>query len=85
MIKYERDIVVLRKAALAKRKEVEVAGAEKRQRVWSEGAWVEEKVPLALTGVSALQMPVEIRCVDSGVYLRCANGLLMMGLVVWRA
>ncbi len=81
VIKYEKDIVVLRKAALAKRKEVEVARAEKRRnpewkrRVRSQGPWDEEKDPLALTGVSALPMPVEIRYVGLGGVLEMREWL----------
>ncbi|KAF6233284.1 hypothetical protein HO173_008575 [Letharia columbiana] len=66
VIKYERDIVLLRKAIQARQKAEEQARAEARhhtewnQRVLRQGPWDGVKDPLPLTGAPALPMPVTI-------------------------
>ena len=69
VIKYEKDVVLLRKAIQAKQKEDELAKSEARhrsewrQRILRQGPWDEVKDPLPLTGAPALPMPVTIRYV----------------------
>lgn len=66
MIKYEKDIVFLRKAVQARQKAEEMAKAEARhhsewkKRTLGQGPWDEVKDPLPLTGAPALPMPVTI-------------------------
>ena len=82
MIKYEKDIVRLRKAIRAQQKAVELAKAEARhapewkRRVLSQGPWDEGRDPLPLTGAPALPMPVTIRYVtwDDILTLCCPYG-----------
>ena len=69
VIKYEKDIVLLRKAIQEQRKADELAKAEARhrrnwkKRVLRQGGWDDVKDPLPLTGAPALPMPVTVRCV----------------------
>ena len=66
VIKYEKDIVLLRKAIQAQRKAEELARLEARtkptwkQRILAQGPWDEVKDPVTLDGVSSLPMPVTI-------------------------
>ena len=100
MIKYEKDIVLLRKVIQAKQKADDLAKAEARhhrewkRRVLRQGPWDESEDPLPLTGAPALPMPVTIRYVFLGrwcgrlaptLHSRCENGLLTAELVIRRA
>ena len=66
MIKYEKDIVLLRKTIQAKQKADEVARVQARNqsewkhRVLRQGPWDEVNDLLPLTGSPALPMPVSI-------------------------
>ena len=80
VIKYEKDIVRLRKAMIAQLKAVEEAKAERRaprwkQRVLKQGPWDEGRDFLNLNGAPALPMPVAIRYVvrDDILLLSCPS------------
>ncbi|KAF2816655.1 RNI-like protein [Mytilinidion resinicola] len=66
LIKYEADVVKLRKAILQQRKrDIEEATARNSLRSWEDrirrqGPWNEQEDPLSLNGVSSLPMPVKI-------------------------
>ena len=70
VIKYEKYIVLLRKAIQAKQKAGDLARAEARhhpewkRRVLRQEPWDEIEDPLPLTGAAALPMPVTIRYVS---------------------
>ena len=95
MIKYEKDIVRLRKAIQAQQKAAELAKAEARHaaewkwRVLSQGPWDEGRDPLPLTGAPALPMPVTIRYVTwddiSSRLCSYGNDILTLYTVIRRA
>lgn len=66
MIKYEKDIVLLRKTIQAKQNTDELARIqarnhpERKQQVLRQGPWDEVNDPLPLTGSPGLPMPVNI-------------------------
>lgn len=71
LIKYESDIVTLRKLITQQRKSaIEEATARKRKTNWEnrirkQGPWDEAEDPLSLNGVSSLPMPVKIAAQES--------------------
>ena len=78
MIKYEKEVVLLRRAIQAQQKADEVARkpTEWKQRVRRQGAWDEVNDPLSLAGAPALPMPVSISDGESlvGLFAHLGEG-----------